>query len=75
MLDIKYWPCAADGVSEPADDVLCDEPHELVGKEVNFRVEIKGATGLPADLFKNVFVRYSFKHEPGVVYQTDEVVG
>lgn len=67
-LMVKYWPCAADGVGEPVDDVMCDEPHELVGKEVYFRVEIDTAHDLPADLCKNVFVRYAFKHEPGVIY-------
>lgn len=72
-LMIKYWPCAADGVGEAADDVMCDEPHELIGKEINFRVEIDHAKGLPEDLCKNVFVTYQFKHEPGVVYSTGEI--
>lgn len=54
---------------------MCDEPHELVGKEVFFRVEIDRASNLPADLCKNVFVTYQFKHEPGVVYSTGEIQG
>lgn len=74
-LMVKYWPCAENGVDEPEDDVMCDEPHELVGKEIYFRVEIDKATNLPADLCKNVFVRYQFKHEPGVIYQTEEFDG
>jgi len=75
MLNLKYWPCAKDGVSEPEDDVLCDEPEELVGKEVFFRVEIADAQDLPKDLCKNVFVTYQFKHEPGVIYSTGEMEG
>ena len=55
---VKYWPCAADGVGEAEDDVMVDEPQELVGKEVFFRVEIDHATNLPAELCKNVFVTY-----------------
>lgn len=67
-LKLEYWPTAPDGVGEPDDDMLCDEPSELVGKEIFFRVEIQSASGLPADLCKNVFVTYQFKHEPGVIY-------
>lgn len=37
---VKYWPCAEDGIGEADDDVMCDEPSELVGKEIWFRVEI-----------------------------------
>lgn len=55
--------------------MLIDEPHELVGKELFFKVDIHNANGLPADLCKNVFVTYQFKYEPGVVYQTEQVEG
>jgi FKBP-type peptidyl-prolyl cis-trans isomerase 2 len=72
---VKYWPCAENGIDEPNDDVMVDEPSELVGKEVYFRVEIDGASNLPADLCKNVFVTYQFKHEPGLVYSTGEFEG
>lgn len=74
-LMVKYWPCAENGIDEPSDDVMVDEPSELVGKEVYFRVEIDGASNLPADLCKNVFVTYQFKHEPGLVYSTGEFEG
>lgn len=57
-LKLEYWPTAPDGIGEPADDMLCDEPQELVGKEIFFRVEIHSASSLPSDLCKNVFVTY-----------------
>jgi len=57
-LNIKYWPCASDGVGEAEDDVMVDEPKELVGKEIYFRVEIDSASNLPVELCKNVFVTY-----------------
>jgi len=75
MVMVKYWPCAANGTDEPDDDLMCDEPHELVGKECYFNVEIEFATDLPAELCKNVFVQYSLKHEPGVIFRTDECPG
>lgn len=72
---VKYWPCAENGVDEPEDDVMCDEPHELVGKEIWFRVEIDYASNLPPELCKNVFVQYSLKHEPNVVFRTESCEG
>lgn len=72
---VKYWPCAEDGIGEAEDDVMCDEPSELVGKEIWFRVEIDQASNLPAELCKNVFVTYQFKHEPGIIYSTGEFEG
>ena len=47
----------------------------MVGKDIYFRIEISHASGLPADLCKNVFVTYSFKHEQNTVYSTEESKG
>jgi hypothetical protein len=75
LLSIKYWPCDASGSGEPDEDLLVEEPKELLGKEIFFRVEIEFAKNLPKDLCKNVFVTYQFKHEPGVVYSSGECSG
>ena len=74
-LAIKYYPCDASGEGEPDDELLVEEPNELLGKEIHFRVEIDRAIDLPKDLCKNVFVTYQFKHEPGVIYSTEEHAG
>lgn len=76
-LTIKYWPCNAAGEdldeNNDADmELMVDDPKDLCGKEINFRVEIEKAEGLPSTLCKNTFVTYQFKHEPGVIYQTPE---
>jgi len=72
---VSYWPVSEDG-GEPGDEVLVEEdPKELLGKEIWFRVEIEGAKGLPKDLCKNTFVTYQMKHEAGVVFSTDESKG
>lgn len=55
---IKYWPSGPDGKGEPAEDLLVDEPEELEGKAIWFRVEIEYAKQLPKDLCKNTFVTY-----------------
>ena len=75
ILRVQYTPCAENGIDEPEDDVQCDEPHELVGKECWFRVEIDQAMNLPAELCQDTYVTYSFKHEPNVQYRTDSVPG
>jgi hypothetical protein len=74
-LVVKYWPCAPNGKDDPEDDVLCDEPHELVGKKIWFRVEIDSASGIPTDLCKNCYVEYGLKTDPTVVFRTDVVNG
>jgi hypothetical protein len=75
LLNSSYWPCAPNGVDEIGEDMLIDDPSELLGKDLYFRMEISHATDLPKDLCKNVFVTYCFKHEPNVVYSTGETVG
>jgi len=72
---VSYWPVGENG-GEPSDDVLVEEdPKELLGKSIWFRVEIDGAKGLPKDLCKNTFVTYQMKHEAGVVFSTEERKG
>jgi len=74
-LAIKYFPSDAAGDGEPDDELFVEEPAELLGKEIYFRVEIEKGIDLPKDLCKNVFVTYQFKHEPGVIYSTEEYNG
>jgi len=71
-ISVKYWPCDEEGTGEPSDDLIVDEPKELLGKEIYFRVEIDKACDLPRELCKNVFVTYQFKHEPNQIYSTPE---
>jgi len=35
-----YVPCDLSGEGEPDDDLLVDEPNELLNKEIFFRVEV-----------------------------------
>lgn len=74
-LKVGYVPCDETGEDEPDDSLLVEEPEELVGKDVCFKVNIDGCTGLPKDLCKNVFVSYAFKHEGGVRHKTDTCDG
>ena len=74
-LKCSYWPCDMGGDGEPADELLVDDPTELLNKEIFFKVKIDKAMNLPNDLCKNVFVTYIFKHEPEIVYRGPESEG
>ena len=74
-LKCSYWPCDLGGDGEPDEDLLVDDPQELLGKEIFFKVQVDSCSGLPNDLCKNVFVTYIFKHEPDTVYRVPEFEG
>lgn len=73
----RYAPTDPEGI-EFGDDVPeeleIEEPDELLGKEIFFKVEVNGAENLPASLCKNAFVTYAFKHDP-TPYKTEDAVG
>ena len=75
MIKCSYWPCDISGEGEPDDDLIVEDPQELLNKEIFFRVEIEKCIGLPEDLCKNVFVTYIFKHEPEVIYRVPNFEG
>lgn len=76
FLQVAYWPCTYDGDEKNLpEDLLVDDPEQLLGKEMFFKIKISQATGLPLDTCKNTFVTYGFKYEPDIFYRTEEVVG
>lgn len=74
-LKCAYWPCDLGGDGEPDDDLLVDDPSELLNKEIFFRIEVDEASDLPKDLCKDVFVTYIFKHEPESIYRVPQCEG
>ena len=74
-LKCGYWPVNYDGSEDLPDELLVEEPEELLGKEIFFRVDIESGQGLPNDTCKDVFVEYIFKHEPEMKYQTPNCPG
>ena len=74
-LKVRYVPTDDTGEGEPEEDLLPDEPEDLLGKAITFRVEIDGAKDLPKDLCKNSFVTYGLNFDRSRSYQTDEVEG
>jgi hypothetical protein len=75
QLALKYFPTDDTGEGEPDEDLLPDEPEDLIGKAITFRIEIEKAKDLPKELSKNVFVQYALNFDKSRKYQTDEVDG
>jgi hypothetical protein len=74
-LKVRYIPTDDTGEGEPDEDLLPEEPEDLLGKAIAFKVEIDGAKDLPKDLCKNVFVTYALNFDRNRTFQTDEVEG
>ena len=75
-LKVRYAPCDPSGDEENIeDDLLVEQPEELLGKEMYFKVVITSAAGLPIDLCKNTFVQYKLRYETGLKHQTEIVEG
>jgi len=75
QLKLSYNPCDIGGDGEPDDDLLVEDPQELLNKEIFFRVEVERAANLQEDLCKDVFVTYIFKHEPEAIYRVPAATG
>ncbi|KAK3595061.1 hypothetical protein CHS0354_043156 [Potamilus streckersoni] len=59
-LNIEMLPCDAKGkVIVDQDNVFVENPNELVGKDINFKLKITSARGLPAK-FSDIYVKYKF---------------
>lgn len=43
QLSCSYWPCDIGGDGEPDDDLLVEDPSELLSKEIFFRVQVEKA--------------------------------
>jgi len=62
FLNVRYAPCDKNGSTEDLDDELCiDEPEELLGRDIHFKVQVHSCKELPLDLCKNVYVTYKMK--------------
>ncbi|KAL3836511.1 hypothetical protein ACJMK2_021937 [Sinanodonta woodiana] len=58
-LNIELLPCDAKGKVMGDQDVFVENPNDLVGKDINFKLKITSARGLPAK-FTDIYVKYKF---------------
>ena len=59
-LEINIIPVDTDGIGEYPEELISDEPMDLIGNRLDFIVEISKATDLPPDFCRDVYCEYRF---------------
>ena len=59
-LEINVIPVDVDGESEVPDDMIPDDPTDLIGQRMDFIVQISKAIELPPDFCQDVYCEYTF---------------
>lgn len=59
-LEVNIVPVDPTGTDEPPEEIIPDEPEDLIDQRIDFLVQIKQAIDLPEDLCRDVFVEYTF---------------
>ncbi|XP_022096862.1 kinesin-like protein KIF28P [Acanthaster planci] len=72
LLKVEIYPCNADG-SNLAEDDFVDEPEELLGRQVAFKIVLTHARGLPSR-FQKSRCKYRFYLDKNPA-QTSEIAG
>lgn len=57
---------------ECPEELIVDEPHELIGKSIDLNIVVKSAANLPEHLCKDVYVKYTW-YLDNQSYQTDPI--
>lgn len=59
-IDVNIIPCDTTGTEEPPEEILPEEPEDLLNQNIDFIVEIAKADKLPKDFCRDVFCEYNF---------------
>lgn len=59
-LEINVVPVDIDGESDIPDDMIPEDPNELIGNRIDFVVQITKAYDLPEDFCKDIYCEYTF---------------
>nr|XP_022323498.1 kinesin-like protein KIF28P isoform X1 [Crassostrea virginica] len=62
-INIELVPCNKSGKEFAEDEVFVEDPSELVGKEIFFKLKLENGMGLPTR-FTDLYAKYIFNHEP-----------
>lgn len=60
VVHINLVPCDDSGNEDLDEDALPNDPNELLGQELNFKVQISHLSNLPDDFGSNIFCEYKF---------------
>ncbi|XP_062578631.1 kinesin-like protein KIF28P isoform X1 [Saccostrea cucullata] len=61
-VNIELVPCDKSGKEISEDEVFVEDPSELIGKDVFFKLKLENAMGLPSK-FTDLYAKYIFNHE------------
>ena len=53
-------PCDENGMEDLDEELLPDDPMDLLNQELNFKVKISHISNLPADFCSNIYCEYKF---------------
>jgi len=68
-LTINVIPCEEDGNESIDEDMISDNPEDMIGQSIDFKVKIDNITNLPEDFCRNIFCEYEY-YVGGQKYRT-----
>ena len=74
QLTINVIPCEEDGNESLDEDQISDNPEDMIGQSINFKVNITNITNLPEDFCKNIFCEYEY-YVGGQKFRTSVAAG
>ena len=60
QLTMNVVPCEEDGNEDLNEDMLSDDPMDLLNNTLDFKVKIDKIQGLPPDFCRNIYCEYEF---------------
>lgn len=60
QLHINLVPCEQDGNEEIDEDLLNDDPQDLLNQSLDFKVQISHISNLPEDFCRDIYCEYEF---------------
>ena len=59
-LQMNLVPCDENGCEDLDEDLLPDEPQDLINKSLNFKVKIDKIIDLPESFCRDIYIQYKF---------------
>ena len=73
-MHLNLVPCTQDGNEDLDEDQLPEEPYDLIGESLDFKVKISSIYDLPEDFYGDMYCEYKFYMDEKV-YQTPVMKG
>ena len=74
QIEVNTVPCDEDGNEELNEDLLTEDPQDLLNQTLDFKVQISEITNLPEDFCRNIYCEYEFYMDKQK-YTTEVCVG